>query len=70
MSQVTTGLGPIGVVSATERGEPRNDGRLPHGLSIVLGCGVALKGCAARTGNPAAALDRDIAAKRIAVMPL
>jgi hypothetical protein len=43
---------------------------LPHGLAMVLGGGVALKGCAARTGKPAAALDRDTAAKRIAVMPL
>jgi hypothetical protein len=32
--------------------------------------GVALKGCAARTGKPASALDRDAAAKWIAVMPL
>jgi hypothetical protein len=37
---------------------------------MVLGRGVALKGCAARTGKPAAALDRDTAAKRIVVMPL
>jgi len=37
---------------------------------MVPGRGVALKGCAARTGKPAAALDRDTAAKRIAVVPL
>ena len=34
---------------------------------MVLGHGVALKGCAARTGKPATALDRDTATKRIAV---
>jgi hypothetical protein len=45
-------------------------GRLPHGLPMVLGCGVALKGCAARTGKPAAALDRDTAAKPIILMPV
>jgi hypothetical protein len=37
---------------------------------MVLGGGIALKGCAGRTGKPAVALDRDAAAKRIAVMPL
>jgi hypothetical protein len=37
---------------------------------MVLGRGAALKGCAARTGKPASALDRDAAAKLIAVMPL
>jgi len=35
---------------------------------MVLGrC--ALKGCAARTGKPAMALDRDTAAKPVAVTP-
>jgi len=31
---------------------------------------VALKGCAARTGKPASALDRDTADKRVAMMSL
>jgi hypothetical protein len=70
VSQVTTGLGPSGLVSATTQVELTKGGRLPHGLSMVLGRGVALKGCAACTGTPAAALDSDTAAKRIAVMPL
>jgi hypothetical protein len=37
---------------------------------MVLAGGAALKGCAARTGKPAPALDRDTAATRGAVMPL
>jgi hypothetical protein len=35
---------------------------------MVLGRGAALKGCASRTGEPASALDRDAATKRVAVM--
>ena len=35
----------------------------------MLGDRIALKGCAARTGKPASALDRDAAAKRFAIMP-
>jgi hypothetical protein len=70
--QVTTGLGPNGLVSATTRIELTDAGRraLATRLAMVLGNGVALKGCAARTGKPASALDRDTAAKRIVVMPL
>ena len=41
-----------------------------YGTSILYGGGVALKGCAARTGKPASALDRDAAAIRGAMMPL
>jgi hypothetical protein len=37
---------------------------------MVLAVGAALKGCAARTGKPASALDRDTAATRSAMMPL
>jgi hypothetical protein len=37
---------------------------------MVLGRGAALKGCASRTGEPASALDRDAATKRVAVMQL
>jgi hypothetical protein len=44
--------------------------RLPHGLSMMLGHSVALKGCATRPGKPASALDRDAVAKQMAVMPL
>jgi hypothetical protein len=36
----------------------------------VHGGGAALKGCAARTGKPALALDRDTDAVRVAMMPL
>jgi hypothetical protein len=43
---------------------------LPHGLAMVLGHGVALKGCAMSIGKPTVALDRDTVTKRIAVMPL
>jgi hypothetical protein len=43
---------------------------LPHGLSMMLGHSVALKGCATRAGKPASALDRDAVAKQVAVMPL
>jgi hypothetical protein len=48
----------------------RRQQRLPHGLSMMLGRGVALKGCATRPGKPASALDRDAAAKQVAVIPL
>ena len=41
-----------------------------HGVTMVLGGSVALKGCAPRTGKPASALDRYAAAKRVAMMPL
>jgi hypothetical protein len=50
--------------------DPRQQLRLPYGLSMMLGRGVALKGCAARTGKPASALDRGTAARPVAVMPL
>jgi hypothetical protein len=43
---------------------------LPHGLSMMLGHSVALKGCATRPGKPASALDRDAVAKQVAVIPL
>jgi hypothetical protein len=36
----------------------------------MLGDSIALKGCAARTGKPASALDRDAAAERFAMMPI
>jgi len=39
-------------------------------LSMMLGHGVALKGCATRPGKPASALDRDAVAKQVAVIPL
>jgi hypothetical protein len=38
-------------------------------LSMMLGHGVALKGCATRPGKPASALDRDAVAKQLAVIP-
>jgi len=44
--------------------------RLPHGLSMMLGHGIALKGCATRPGTPASALDRDAVAKQVAFIPL
>jgi hypothetical protein len=50
--------------------EPAGSQRLPHGLSMMLGRGIALKGGATRPGKPASALDRDAAAKQVAVMPL
>jgi hypothetical protein len=37
---------------------------------MVLAGGAALKGCAARTGKPTSALDRDTAATRSAMTPL
>ena len=37
---------------------------------MMLGRGAALKGCAARTGKPASALDRDTAAKPVTVVPI
>ena len=37
---------------------------------MMLGHGVALKGCATRPGKPASALDRDAVAKQVAVIPL
>jgi hypothetical protein len=37
---------------------------------MVLGGSVTLMGCAAHTGKPALALDRDAAAKRVAIVPL
>jgi hypothetical protein len=37
---------------------------------MVLAGGAALKGCAARTGKPALALDRDTAATQGTMMPL
>jgi hypothetical protein len=43
---------------------------LPHSLSMMLCDGVALKGCATRSGKPASALDRDAVAKQVAVIPL
>jgi hypothetical protein len=43
---------------------------LHNGVSMVRAGSVALKDCAARTGKPALALDRDAAAKRVAMMPL
>ena len=51
-------------------GEPRLLQSLPHGVPRVLDGIIALKGCAARTDEPASALDCDAAAKRIAMMPL
>jgi hypothetical protein len=33
---------------------------------MMLGYGVALKGCATRPGKPASALDRDAVAKQVA----
>jgi len=36
---------------------------------MMLGYGVALKGCATRPGKPASALDRDAVAKQVAVIP-
>jgi hypothetical protein len=37
---------------------------------MMLGDGLALKGCATRPGRPASALDRDAVAKQVAVIPL
>jgi hypothetical protein len=48
--------------------DPRQQLRLPYGLSMMPGRGAALKGCAARTGKPASALDRGTAARPVAVM--
>ena len=84
MPQSKNGLGPTGVVSTEWYGDTpimsreaiscpdgacRQHG-LPHGLSMMLGHGVALKGCATRPGKPASALDRDAVAKQVAVIPL
>ena len=41
-----------------------------HGFRMMLVGSVALKGCAARTGKPASALDRDTADKCVAMIPL
>jgi hypothetical protein len=38
--------------------------------ALMLGHSTALKGCATRPGKPASALDRDAAAKQMAVIPL
>jgi len=37
---------------------------------MMLGHGVALKGCATRPGKPASALEGDAVAKQVAVIPL
>ena len=55
--------------------EPRLPGcaalasRRAHGWPIVLGEGDGLKGCAARTGKPASALDPLARTQHLAVMP-
>jgi len=56
-----------GAEAARLRGAMRP--RRAHGWLIVLGEGEGLKGCAARTGKPASALDPLALTQRLADMP-